>query len=120
MDATVRLSIDVKSRGQRPTFVMLVSGDADRLSMMRRVLEQEGYGVLEARHPGHALVTAMRHRGPLDLLLADEGDGSGRPEFPVSLFRERPAMKLLRLEAGPHTREELLDSVRAALHAVPC
>lgn len=113
MEITVRVTIPVGDA--RAPVVLVVSSDPERQSVMRRVLEGEGYGVICARHPGQALVASVRHRGPVDVVLADGADGTGSPELPASLFRDRPALKVVRVDAVPQTREALLDSVRAAL-----
>jgi CheY-like chemotaxis protein len=38
---------------------------------VREVLETRGYTVLEARHPGEALLISERHEGPIHLMLTD-------------------------------------------------
>ena len=93
--------------------VLVMSADHDWQADVRRVLEREGYGVLAARHAGHALVTCVRHSGPVDLVIAD---GSLSAENGLApLTREQPGLRQLVLDRRPATSDELLGAVRAAL-----
>ena len=77
------------------------------------MLEREGYGVLAARHAGHALVTCVRHEGPVDLVIANSrlsAEGGLAP-----LMREQPGLKQLVIDRPPTTSNDLLGAVRAAL-----
>ncbi len=51
--------------------VLLVEDEAALRTMVRRVLESNGYRVLEARHGDDALQVVEQHVGPVHLLLTD-------------------------------------------------
>ncbi len=114
MQFTVRLAIGVPEGARRPPTVLVMSDDENWRAATRRALEQEGYQVLAARHAGQALVTAVRHAAPIDLLVSDGARGC-RSDFSPRLFAENPQMRLLHLGARPRTREDLLASVSGAL-----
>jgi PAS domain S-box-containing protein len=59
---------DVRARGET---VLVVEDEEGVRELVRRVLVQHGYQVLEARHGRDALLEAERHRGTIDLLLTD-------------------------------------------------
>ncbi len=112
MQVTLRLAIGAADPGARTPTVLVMSDDADWRAAVRRVLEQEGYRVLAARHPGQALVQCMRHDGQIDLLLTDGDQGQRRTDFP-GIFRDHPRAQLLLLRARPATREDLVAAIRA-------
>jgi predicted ATPase/signal transduction histidine kinase/CheY-like chemotaxis protein len=51
--------------------VLLVDDDEQVRSAARRILQREGYRLLEASGPGEALLICEQHAGPIDLLLSD-------------------------------------------------
>ena len=51
--------------------VLLVEDEDEVRALALEVLEQSGYTVLDARHPGEALGIAERHSGPIHLVLTD-------------------------------------------------
>ena len=51
--------------------VLVAEDEADVRRLLRRLLEQLGYIVLEARHGRDALLAADRHPGPIDLVITD-------------------------------------------------
>lgn len=55
----------------RETTILLVDDDPDARSSMRRVLEREGFRVLEAGDPDGAGKAAERHATEIDLVLLD-------------------------------------------------
>jgi DNA-binding NtrC family response regulator len=114
MQFTVRLAIDMGERAPRLPTVLVISDDGDWRAVLRRTLEEEGYQVLAARHAGHALVTALRYAGRIDLLVSDGAHGCRRSDFSPRIFAEHPRMRLLHLDARPRTREELLAAVTGA------
>ncbi|MBI4410465.1 MAG: PAS domain S-box protein, partial [Gemmatimonadetes bacterium] len=59
-----------KAQAGSETILVVEDQDAVR-SLARRVLQQHGYRVLEARHGGEALRVAQELEGPLHLLLTD-------------------------------------------------
>ena len=93
--------------------VLVMSADHDWRADVRLTLEREGYGVLAARHAGHALVTCVRYDGPVDLVIADGSLSAAGGLAP--LMREQPGLRQLVLDRRPATSDELLGAVRAAL-----
>jgi CheY-like chemotaxis protein len=51
--------------------VLLVEDEEGLRDLAREVLEGQGYTVLEARHPGKALLISEQHEGPIHLMLTD-------------------------------------------------
>jgi DNA-binding response OmpR family regulator len=74
----------------------MVEDDAGIRTVIRRVLEEQGYRVLGAATPQLALEVAARHEGPIHLLLTDvvmpEMTGAHLSE---RLLRERPGLPIL-------------------------
>lgn len=112
----VRVDIDVtQPAGTRRTVLVLLD-DHDWRDVVCRVLEQEGYAVLTARHAGHALLMCARHNGAIDLLITDEVTPDGRGRTIARALRvEQPAMRSLLFGRRPAERESLLTAVRSAL-----
>jgi PAS domain S-box-containing protein len=116
---------------------ILLVEDSDTLrGLMRRILTDSGYAVLESGDPAEALRMAEAHAGAISLVIAD----LVLPRFSGSILAEklaaiRPAAKVLfasgfsgesvarlgssKLEAGflekPFTREQLLEKVRQVI-----
>ena len=77
--------------------ILVVDDDAAVRQVTARVLEREGYRVLQAGEGAEALRVAREHSGPLDLLLTDvvmpgmngrelgEKPAAVRPETPFGL-----------------------------------
>jgi signal transduction histidine kinase len=76
--------------------ILLVEDEDDLRALAREVLEDLGYTVLEAAHPGEAPLIAERHAGAIHLLLTDVvmPRMSGR-ELARRLAEARPEMKVL-------------------------
>ena len=76
--------------------VLLVEDEVKLRSLVRRVLETEGYLVLEALDCMEALLIASRHKGHIHMLLTDVVMPvmSGR-ELAERLAKRRPEMKIL-------------------------
>jgi CheY-like chemotaxis protein len=76
--------------------VLLVEDEDQVRSLTRDVLQRQGYTVLEARHPGEALLLAGRHQGPIHLLVTDvilpQMDGR---ELADRLAAARPELKVI-------------------------
>ncbi len=76
---------------------ILLVEDEDRVrALVRTILADHGYTVLDAPHPGDALVSSARHLGPIHLLLTDVvmPQMSG-PVLAGRLTPTRPEMKVL-------------------------
>ena len=83
--------------GPRGAETVLVAEDEDAVRRLtRRILERQGYQVLEARDGRHAVELATRHAGPIDLLLTDmvmpEMNGRALAE---QLCLLRPSLRVL-------------------------
>ncbi len=76
--------------------VLLVEDEVSLRSMIRGVLESNGYRVLDARNGEDALVVSQQHRGPIHLLLTDvvmpQMGGRDLADHLAPLYRE---MKVL-------------------------
>ena len=86
-----------QSTGSRGTeTILLVEDEASVRSLMRRVLVQSGYTVLDASGSEGALLIAERHDGPIHLLLTDVvlAQSSGR-ELADSVMALRPETRIL-------------------------
>lgn len=76
---------------------LLLVEDADHVrGMVRELLEEYGYAVLEARHGAEALVVAAAQDGPIDLLLTDMvmPELGGR-QLAEALRAARPGIRVL-------------------------
>ena len=121
--------------------ILLVEDDPPIRSLIRRILQGQGYQLLEACNGAVGLSLAADHRGPIDLLLADvvmpHIDGftlserlvESHPETRVlflSGYADRSVTIRARLkEAGhpflikPFTRDHLLRTIREQLDTKP-
>ena len=73
----------------------------------RRMLERQGYTVLEAPDSKAALQIAVEHRGPIDLLLTDVVMPEiGGPELAERIKSERPEVKVLFMSGYTHEAAE--------------
>jgi PAS domain S-box-containing protein len=103
----------VTSPGQFET-ILLVEDEAPVRTLVRRILEREGYTVLEAQHGAEALLTAERFSGPIHMLLTDvvmpEMSGNVLAQHLMGL---RPNIKVLYLSGYTDNvviRHNLLDA----------
>jgi two-component system cell cycle sensor histidine kinase/response regulator CckA len=99
--------------------VLLVEDESEVRRLVRWILENNGYTVLEAAGPGDALEIAARHTGALDLLLTDVvmPQMSGRVLADL-LMPERPEMAVLFMSgytANAVVQHGVLDSSKAYL-----
>lgn len=111
--------------------VLLVTDDIALEGVCKAQLQQAGFGVICARHSGHALLACLSGAQP-DLLVTELSmpEGSG-PALAERLRRLFPRMQTLYFaspgtwyEAGnvlvrPFSREDLVTRVRAAFTASP-
>ena len=102
--------------------VLLAEDEAAVRSLIRRVLERNGYSVLEASNGAEAIQIALNHAGPIDLLLTDvvmpDLDG---PELAERLDSIRPRLPVVFMSG--YTDREILrrgtEGVQAAFLAKP-
>jgi two-component system cell cycle sensor histidine kinase/response regulator CckA len=92
--AAVALSTTDLPQGKE-TVLLVEDEDAIR-SLVHRILQESGYTVLDARHPGEALAVSRQHVGPIHLLLTDVvmPEMAG-PELARRLAEERPETRML-------------------------
>ncbi|MFL5437324.1 MAG: ATP-binding protein [Myxococcales bacterium] len=125
----------IRTRGSET--VLVAEDEAPVRAVVRRILADAGYKVLEAANGEEALALAQRHSGSIDLLLADlVMPGMGGKELARRLCNGSAATRVLYLSgyfgpsgdsepsqdqflAKPFTRDELLARVRAQLDATP-
>ena len=82
--------------------VLVGEDDAALRDLVVRVLRECGYRVLEAPDGAGVLKASRRHRGPIDLLVADVvlPEMSG-PDLASRLKRERPGLRVLFMSGYP-------------------
>jgi CheY-like chemotaxis protein len=122
-DAPVRPVVGL-SDGKHGT-VLIVTSDEDFSGAASRVLREEGYDVVTASHPGHAILAALT-RGRLDVLITElQLDDMPGHQLAVTLRRYHPHLRSLfmaqptgpRLDGvlvRPFTRDELLIELNPA------
>jgi PAS domain S-box-containing protein len=94
--------IDVVDVPRGTETVLLVEDDAAVRSVTRRVLEGQGYAVLDASDGATALHLAAHHRGPIHLLLTDVVmPVMGGPEVAQRLAQLRPDTRVLYASGYP-------------------
>src|SRR5262249_35062812 len=120
--------------------ILLVEDDDALREMTREMLALYGYRVIDARHPGEALLVAERRPDRMDLLVTDVvmPQMNGR-ELAERLLELRPNLRVLyisgyaddalihragmngevRFLAKPFSADALADRVRAALDGAP-
>jgi len=119
LDATV-IPVDPHSSSRRT--ILIVTADENLGSAATRVLEQEGYDVVIARHAGHAFLAALT-RTRIDILISDLTlDDMTGVALAATLRRHHPALRGLYIAdrpmqesapvlVRPFTRDELLDQL---------
>lgn len=122
-DAPVAPAVDLPA-GQRGT-VLIVTADENLSAVAARVLQQEGFDVAVAPHPGHAILAALT-RARLDVLITElQLDDMTGHRLAATLRRYHPQLRSLFMaqatsprEDGvlvrPFTSDELLIELNAA------
>jgi CheY-like chemotaxis protein len=116
--------------------VLIVEDEDGIRELVRRMLADAGYAVLEARNGKDALAAALRHHGPIDLLVTDVVmPGMGGGELARAMKERRPDAAVLYISGyadnemlsrgvnrdeepvlnKPFTGDELLHLVRGLL-----
>ena len=110
--------------GERGT-VLIVTSDENFSGVASRVLTEEGYDVVTAPHPGHAILAALT-RPRLDVLITDLqlADMAGHtlaatlrryhPQLRSLFMAQPPSPPLDGVLVRPFTREELLIELNPA------
>jgi DNA-binding NtrC family response regulator len=84
--------------------VLLVDDEASVRRLLRRVLQDCGYQVLEAEHAEEAARISARHQGPIHLLLTDVAmPAATGPELARRVTAARPGTKVLYMSGGLNT-----------------
>jgi PAS domain S-box-containing protein len=79
-----------------PPTIVLVDDEDDVRAVMRSVLQQKGYMVLEASSGGEAIRLLADHSGSIDMLVTDVlMPGMSGPELYEHLERRHPGLKVL-------------------------
>lgn len=86
-----------------PETILLVEDDSQVRKLVMAELTSQGYDVIEARHGPSAISAALRHHGPVDLLLTDLHlpEMSG-PEIAASLRTSFPALSVIYMSGDGH------------------
>lgn len=83
--------------------VLVVEDQAEVRNLIRRVLERDGYLVLEAVGGAEALQVAQQWEGPIELLITDVVmPGMRGPEVATAIKALRPSIKVLFTSAYSH------------------
>jgi two-component system, cell cycle sensor histidine kinase and response regulator CckA len=87
----------VSEFGPNASRTVLLAEEEDVVRMLvREMLEESGYAVLEASSAEAAIEVSEAHRGPIDLLLTDVVmPGLNGPELAKELSESRPTMRIL-------------------------
>jgi CheY-like chemotaxis protein len=82
--------------GARPSTILVVEDEDSVRALLKEILTDGGYRILEAKNGAEGLETARRHDGPIDLVVTDVmmPELSG-PELARRLRRERPGVPVL-------------------------
>jgi PAS domain S-box-containing protein len=82
--------------------VLLVEDEEAVRSLVGEILQMHGYTVLEARHPGEALLLAERHPDPIHLLVTDVVmPQMGGHELAERLQSARPELRVIYMSGYP-------------------
>ena len=113
-----------EATGTSSRTILIVTGDENLSAAALRVLQQEGYDVLVARHSGHAFLAALT-QPRIDVLISELTlDDMPGEALAATLRRQHPALRSLfiadhpgRQSTGtlvrPFTRDELLYELHA-------
>jgi DNA-binding response OmpR family regulator len=102
--------------------ILIVTGDENLSAAALRVLHQEGYDVVIARHSGHAFLAALT-QARIDVLISEVSlDDMTGQALAATLRRHHPALRSLFIAdrpgrqgtlVRPFTRDELLYELSA-------
>jgi two-component system, cell cycle sensor histidine kinase and response regulator CckA len=92
--------------------ILLVEDDGKVRKLVRQMLLQQGYTVLEATHGLDAVGVAGQHAGPIDLLLTDMVmPQMGGPELAEQVLALRPDIKVVFMSGHPGVMNSAHGSV---------
>jgi len=82
--------------------ILLVEDEQSVRDLVREMLREQGYTVLEARHGADALMVAEQQKGPIHVLVTDVVmPHIGGPELAARLRPARPDLKVLYISGYP-------------------
>ena len=94
--------------------VLVVEDEEEVRALARDVLEMNGYVVLEALSPAHALELGETHPGAIDLLITDVVmPGMSGPELARRLRARRPALRVLCMSGYPESEDRRVEGAPA-------
>jgi CheY-like chemotaxis protein len=100
--------------------ILLVEDEEAMRAMIRQLLEQGGYHVLEANNGHHALQVAQEYTGPIHLLISDVAmPEMGGPQLAEHMAQLRPQTRVLFLSGYTDRAFEHLGAPGAALLEKP-
>ena len=109
---------------QSPRTILIVTSDENLSAAALRVLQQEGYDILIARHAGHAFLAAQT-QARIDVLISELSlDDMSGEALAASLRRHHPGLRSVFITdhaaqlsmptlVRPFTRDEPLDELSA-------
>ncbi len=78
------------------TTILLVDDEPQLLDLVKKALQPKGYEILVARHGPAAIATALKYRGPIQLLITDmQMPDMNGDELAAALRRDRPDLSVL-------------------------
>jgi CheY-like chemotaxis protein len=112
-----RRVVDAPERGRGET-ILVVEDEAPLRALVRRILVNHGYSVVEANDGEDGLRKSAQHRGPIHLLLTDiVMPQMGGRELADRLARERPQLRVLFMTG--YSEQESPDASLAPLILKP-
>ena len=92
----------------KPLTVLVVEDEAEVRELIREILQLDRHVVLEARDREEALALSERHKGPIDLLIADVVlPGSITDDLVQRLTASRPGIRVLYVSGYLDDTEEI-------------
>ena len=92
----VETGVAIPEKTQGSETILLVEDEETIRSLMRSILQEQGYTVLEAGHGPQALRISQTHSGPIHLMLTDViMPQTSVREFAQKMWKLRPHLKIL-------------------------
>ena len=92
----VETGVAIPEKTQGSETILLVEDEETIRSLMRSILQEQGYTVLEAGHGPQALQISQTHSGPIHLMLTDViMPQTSVREFAQKMWKLRPHLKIL-------------------------
>jgi two-component system, cell cycle sensor histidine kinase and response regulator CckA len=92
--------------------ILLVEDDTNLLKLLRAVLEQAGYDVLQATDPEHALWICEQYTGQIHLLVSDVVmPGKNGTDLSETVNRRWPEVKIVLVSGHPDAPKLIANSL---------